>query len=336
MKDSKITALITSTGSVAADVVLKGLKKMDFRIVGCNIYPREWIVDSCLVDEFYQAPPVSNKVQYLKFIKELCVIEKIRYILPMIDYEIDILSADREWFEKRGIILCISPKESVDIIRNKKKLADFIAKECPEITPIPTMMLDDVKELEWEFPVVCKPYNGRSSQGLRYIYSRDEWEEFRREATPNTYVVEPFIAGPRVVVEIVRQTNPHKVVAMMRRELIATSNGCSLTVFVYQDKKMEEAAKVLADKLNVWGDVNFEFILDKNGDYHFLECNPRFSAGCEFSCMAGYNCVENHLKCFMGKEIEDAEFKHNMIIARKYEEHVTAVDVDVKYSNTYC
>ena len=36
----------------------------------------------------------------------------------------------------------------------------------------------------------------------------------------------------------------------------------------------------LADKLNVLGDVNFEYILDKNGTYHFVECNPRFSAGC--------------------------------------------------------
>ena len=97
---------------------------------------------------------------------------------------------------------------------------------------------------------------------------------------------------------------------------------------------MEETSKILADKLNVWGDVNFEYILDKEGKYHLVECNPRFSAGCEFSCMGGYDYIENHIKCFMGKEIEDAHFKHSMIIARKYEEYITAVDVDVEYRNT--
>ena len=34
------------------------------------------------------------------------------------------------------------------------------------------------------------------------------------------------------------------------------------------------------------------------------------------------------------KEIEDYHFKHNMIIARKYEEYVTAVDVEIPYFNT--
>ena len=195
-------------------------------------------------------------------------------------------------------------------------------------------MLRDIKELEWDFPVVCKPYNGRSSQGLRYIYNKEEWDEFVLTADKEVYIVEPFIEGPLVMVEIVRQDNPHKVVAMTRRELISTPHGCSTTVHVYKDEELEENSKILADKLNVLGDVNFEYILDKNGTYHFVECNPRFSAGCEFSCMAGYDYVENHMKCFMNKEIEDCHFKHNMIIARKYEEYITATDIDVEYGNT--
>lgn len=329
------TVLITSTGSVATDITLKSLKRMGFRVVGCNIYPKEWIVESCEMDAFYQAPPVKNTQEYLRFMKELCVAEKIDYIFPMIDYEIDLLNVNREWFEQHGVVLCMSPSEALEIIRNKKKLADFVASECPRTQSIPTVMLRDVDKLEWDFPVVCKPYNGRSSQGLKYIYNQQEWDEFVQTADKDTYIVEPFIDGPLVMVEIVRQIQPHKVVAMTRRELISTPHGCSTTVLVYQDKELEEASKILADKLNVWGDVNFEYILDKNGVYHLVECNPRFSAGCEFSCMGGYDYIENHMKCFMGREIEDAHFKHSMIIARKYEEYITAVDVDVPYENTH-
>ena len=328
------TALITSTGSVATDITLKSLKRMGFRVVGCNIYPKEWIVESCEMDAFYQAPPVSDQESYLAFMKDLCIKEKIEYLLPMIDYEIDLLNCNREWFEEHGVTLCMSPKESLDIIRNKKKLADFVAAECPRTQSIPTKMLRDIQKLEWDFPVVCKPYNGRSSQGLKYIYNQQEWDEFTATADKDVYIVEPFIEGPLVMVEIVRQIEPHKVVAMTRRELISTPHGCSTTVYVYQDKELEEASKILADKLNVWGDVNFEYILDKEGKYHLVECNPRFSAGCEFSCMGGYDYIENHIKCFMGKEIENAHFKHSMIIARKYEEYITAVDVDVEYRNT--
>ena len=175
------TALITSTGSVAADITLKSLKRMGFRVVGCNIYPKEWIVESCEMDVFYQAPPVSNQENYLAFMKDLCVKEKVDYLLPMIDYEIDLLNCNREWFENQGVTLCMSPKGSLDIIRNKKALAEFIEINCPDTLSIPTKKMADIEDLEWSFPVVCKPYNGRSSQGLRYIYTNAEWEKAKKE-----------------------------------------------------------------------------------------------------------------------------------------------------------
>ena len=329
------TALITSTGSVAADIVIKSLRRMGFKIVGCNIYPKEWIVESCEVDKFYKIPPVSDFDNYLNKIKEICLKEEIEFVLPMIDYEIDLLNLHRSWFDVNNVILCISPKKAIDIIRNKKALADFVKRECPTTMSIPTIMLRDITKIPWDFPVVCKPYNGRSSQGLKYIYNETEWDEFISMADKDIYIVEPYIEGPLVMVEVVRQDKPHKVIAMTRRELISTPHGCSTTVFVYRDEALEEATKILADKLGVLGDVNFEYILDRNGVYHLVECNPRFSAGCEFSCMGGYDYIENHIKCFMGKEIENAYFKHNMIIARKYEEYITRIDTDVEYGKTY-
>lgn len=329
-----VSILVTSTGSVATDITYKSLKRMGYRVVGCNIYPKEWIVESCEMDMFYQVPPVTKNQEYLQAIKEICKTENIKYIFPMIDYEIDLYTKNREWFDNNGVVLCISPDSSLEYTRNKMKLQEFVLCHCPNTNSIPTKYLKDIEELEWNFPVVCKPFNGRSSQGLKYIYSQEEWEAFKESADKDTYIVEPFIDGPLVMVEVVRQADPHKVVAMTRRELMVTPHGCSTSVLVYQDKALEEASKELADKLNVLGDVNFEYIMAEDGTYYLVECNPRFSAGCEFACIGGYDCIENHMKCFLGKEIEDYHFRHNMIIARKYEEYLTAVDVDVPYCNT--
>ena len=69
------TALITSTGSVATDITIKSLRRMGFKIVGCNIYPKEWIVESCEVDVFYKVPPVADQENYLNTIHEICEIE---------------------------------------------------------------------------------------------------------------------------------------------------------------------------------------------------------------------------------------------------------------------
>ena len=326
--------LVTSSGSVATDITIKSLKRMGHRVIGCNIYPREWIVESCEMDSFFQIPPVNQSKEYLEAVKKICTREHIDYLFPMIDYEIDLLTKNRTWFQDHNVVLCISPDQSLEYTRNKTKLQNFVSENCSFIKSIPTKMLNDINELEWDFPVVCKPYNGRSSQGLKYIYNKEEWEEFRKTVDKDVYIVEPYIDGPLVMVEIVRQSNPHKVVAMTRREIMSTPHGCSTTVLVFQDLQLEQASKELADKLDVLGDINFEYILANDGTYYLVECNPRFSAGCEFACIGGYDCIENHLKCFMGKEIEDYHFKHNMIIARKYEEYITAVDVDVPYCNT--
>lgn len=329
-----ISILLTVTGAVSADIAIKSFKRMGFRIVGCDSHPKEWVVGSNEVDVFYQAPLIKDGEKYLEFIKDICMREHISYIVPMIDIEVDLFSENREWFDDRHITLCISGRQTIDILRNKKRLSDFIATEYPEIKSIPTKMLRDVDNLEWDFPIVCKPYNGRSSQGLRYINNAEEWDEFKSTADKDLYIVEPFIEGPIVMVEVVRQPETHQVVAMCRRELMSTPHGLSTTVYIYQDRLLEERSKVLADKLNIVGNVNFEFILDPHGEYHFVECNPRFSAGCEFSCIGGYDCVENHIKCFMGQEIEAYHFKHSMVIARQYEEVLTAVGKEVPYCKT--
>lgn len=322
------TALVTALGSVASDIVIRSLKKIGFRVVGCDIYPKEWIVESTSVDQFYQAPYVTEEDKYLSFLHDICKKESINYILPLIDPEVDLLSNNREWFEKENVILCISPKKSLDIIRNKFLLSTYIDKNVASINSIPTKMLSDCKKNEWKYPIVCKPFNGRSSQGLKYIYSDDEWNSFFSIADKSVYIAEPYIKGPIVMVEIVRHPVSKRVITISRREVLSTAHGCGLTVFMFEDKKLEKSCIELAEKLDVCGCVNFEFIYnEEEKKYYFVECNPRFSAGCEFSCMTGYECVINHINCFAADDIEERHFTHNMYIARRYEEIVTKIEL---------
>ena len=320
-------ALVTSIGSVAGDIVIKTLKRNGFYVVGTDIYKKELVVDALNVNQFYQAPYTNETEKYFAFLKKLCIDEKIDFILPLTDLDVDFLNIRREWFDEKNITLCISPKKSLDIIRNKKVLQDFVKEKCPYINSIPTVLVKDKKELAWKFPVVCKPYDGRSSQGLKYIHNAGEWETFLKENNDDEkYIVEPFIKGPIVMVEIVRNPESGKVVAVSRQEKLSTPHGCATAVYMYQDKKLEENSKKLAVALDIKGCVNFEYIYGEDGKYYLVECNPRFSAGCEFTCISGYDCVLNHLRVFEKKQIDDFEFKHPIYISRKYEEFITKVE----------
>ncbi len=328
------TVLLTVTGAVAADVAIRSLKSMGFRIVGTGMTPIGWTVGSAKVDVYYQVPWIADHEAYIAVIKDVCIKEDVSFVIPFIDTEVDLFSENRGWFDEHGIKICISSSETIRILRNKKALEDFIADNCPEINHIPTVFLHDIDRPKWAFPVVCKPYNGRSSQGLHYIYNESEWQRFSREAHNGTYIVEPFISGPIIMVEIIRQPDTHKVVAMSRRELMSTTHGLSITAYIFQDELLEDNSINLAEKLDIRGNVNFEYIMDSDGRYHFVECNPRFSAGCAFSCIGGYDIIKNHIKCFCGQEIDDYQFKQTMVIARRFEEVVTSVGSEVPYCDT--
>lgn len=87
-------------------------------------------------------------------------------------------------------------------------------------------------------------------------------------------------------------------------------NGAGTSVQVFRDPVLEKICEAIAGALDVKGCVNFEFIEHhtEQGEvlWYFLECNPRFAGGVAFSCMAGYDMVKNHLRCFAGEEPEPA------------------------------
>lgn len=310
--------LITAIGSFSADVVIERLKKEGHNIIGCDIYPKDWIANSLSVNKFYQAPYVTDKEKYLNFLKVICKEEQINYLIPLTDVEVDVINANRELFI--NTIICLSAKESIEICRNKYSLYKFLKSQNIECL-IPTGLLSDVSLENIKYPVVIKPYNGRSSQGLNYIESKSELEIFLNKNHADNYVIQPKVLGRIITVDVLR--NNSFFVATARAELLRTLNGAGTSVTVFFDEYLWDTCKEIAERLNIIGCVNFEFIQINEHEYKFLECNPRFSGGVAFSCMAGYDYVCNHLKCY-SKEKPDEFFEiHEMTIARKYREYIT-------------
>ena len=315
------TVLVTAVGSFSAHIVINNLKQMGYKVIGCDIYPKEWVVNSNDVDEFFLAPYATNETEYIGFIKDLCKKENVRWIFPLTDIEVDVFSKSRGVFNKIGVVICISAKDVIETCRDKYKLSKFINNTGASIKTIPTFRFVELQDKDVQLPVICKVYNGRSSQGLRHIKSLSEWNEFLTTEHAEQYIIQPYIKGIVVTVDIVRDIFGN-CVAIPRKELLRTLNGAGTTVYVYRDNELEKTSIELASLLNVIGCVNFEFILDNDGTYHFLECNPRFSGGVVFSCMAGYNCVENNMRVFQDKPIKQLTIKRNFYIARRYESHI--------------
>ena len=320
------TALITAIGSFSADAVIKSLKAHGLRVLGCDIFPKEWVVDAYSVDMFFQVPRGTEGDTYIDALKEICTREGVNYILPLTDAEIDTLNQNREWFRDNGIQLCFSPKETIDVCRDKYRTYQCLKQMDLGVHVIPTAFAADyTEELFPGYPVICKPFNGRSSQGVRRLFSRKELMAFLSEIDLHEYIIQPLIKGSIVTVDVVRNPDSGKVVCVPRKELLRTLSGAGTSVHVFHDDALLSECAKIAKRLGICGCVNYEFVQAVDGTYHFLECNPRFSGGIEFSCMTGYDFIWAHLNCFSGQDIAAHYPYQDCYIARKYEETITAL-----------
>jgi Carbamoylphosphate synthase large subunit (split gene in MJ) len=312
--------LITAIGSFSADIVIKTLKLQGHYLIGCDIYPKEWVADAYNVDEFYQAPFARDRVAYTNFIEKICKRHNIEYVLPLTDPEVDILSAEKELLKEKKVIVCVSDKETIKLCRDKLILPQFLIKQGIK-NVIPTMLMSDIDEVQ--LPVFIKPISGRSSQGCRSVYDMKEFT-FLKEILPcHEYIVQPLIQGSIITVDIVRDPVTDIVICIPRRELLRNNSGAGTTVEIIENCELEKNCIEIACKVGIVGAVNFEFIETGNNEFYFLEINPRFSGGLEFSHLAGYDVVNNHLKCFSKEPICQKKTIKRMIIARKYEEFIT-------------
>jgi len=193
--------------------------------------------------------------------------------------------------------------------------------ECGINKVIPTRLLS--QELNLNLPFIIKPINGRSSEGFKIVNSIDEYMLLKKTLTPDKYILQPFIEGKTITIDIVRDPKVNITVCVARRELLRTRSGAGTTVEIIENTEIEDLCIKIAEKVDIMGAVNFEFIEIKKEKIFLLEINPRFSAGVEFTCLAGYDVVNNHLNVFLNKEINSKGSIKKMIIARKYEEYIT-------------
>lgn len=97
--------LVTAVGSYSADIVIKTLKAHGHKVVGCDVYPKGWIADAYNVDVFYQVPYATEVDSYLKHIRRICDCHRIRYIIPLTDPEVDVLSREKSVYGKQYLYL---------------------------------------------------------------------------------------------------------------------------------------------------------------------------------------------------------------------------------------
>ena len=315
------TTLLTAVGSASAPSVIARLKALGHRVIGCDIYPRAWNAASCETDEFFQAVPATDRDAYIRQLEEAVAREKVDYLIPLTDVEVDALCTQKARFAARGCTLCVPDEPTARLCRNKMDMARQLEQTGVCLT-IPTASPYGREPLESEFPIVLKPVDGRSSQGRTTVHDLAQYRAAL--SARNDLIAQPFIEGDVFTVDVARDLYG-STQCLCRQELLRSVNGLGTTVRILPGHPLEGICAAIAAQAGIVGVVNMEFI-GKDGEYRFLEVNPRFSGGVGFSIAAGVDFAALEILCHEGESIGSRPDVRPMILTRSIQPVITETE----------
>ena len=311
------TVLLTAVGSASAYAAHTSLMAAGYRVIGCDIYPKSWNVNSGEMAAFYTVPLATDADAYAAALADIVRRENVGYIVPLTDVEVDALCIRKEAFGALGATVCCPDASVAALCRDKLRMASTLdtAGLC---TVIPTWTADKLPATP-PYPLMLKPVRGRSSQAQTVAHDAEELAQALR--LRDDYIVQPYLPGTVYTVDAARDTRGN-VVTLTRVERLRTVNGLGTAVEICPGHPLDAVCAGILRFAKVTGVVNLEFI--RRGDeYYFLELNPRFSGGVGFSVLAGYDFPLVMLHCHTGEPLPPAPAFRRMTLAQRYEMRVT-------------
>jgi len=285
--------LVTAIGSMSAECVIRSLKSQKFEVYGADIYPQKWHPIAKFCHNFFQVPKASDS-SFLEVLLTIIKQNDINYVLPLTDPEVDILSSHRYCIEEMNAKLLLASDSTVTRCRDKAFFSELFS-ESSSFFCIPSFVnpLECLENFSNTKQFVAKRRRGRSSEGIAFICK----EQMLNSNFSMDYVFQPFIEGEIFTVDFARDGEGN-IKVCPRKELLRTKNGAGTVVEIVDATVFMTSIKEIAEKLDILGCMNVEFIQDKFSNLFLMDINPRFSAGIGFSYLAGFDFVKFHIESF--------------------------------------
>lgn len=298
----EFTILVTTSGSVTAQCVIKALRNQDeykVRVVTTDI--TDITAGKYIGDAFYVLPSEKEEDAYVEKLIDVTKREKVDIIIPIHDNELSVTSKYKKHIEKEGgTHLFVSDFETIERCNDKALTNKFFAEEG---IPIPRVFTE--KELAdpdaLPYPLFLKPRKGVSAI---HVYKASSPEELRfyiqRVEGP---IVQEYVGGREFSIDAY-MTLRGTFINAIPRERVAIRGGASFIGKTMKRLDMIETAKKICEKLRIIGPANIQcFERDPTEGPLYFEVNPRFSAAHIFSVQSGLESVLWMLREYDGKEI---------------------------------
>lgn len=255
------------------------------------------------VDAIYLLPfPMKGPEILLERMRYIHGREKLQFLVPCLDSEIDNFLAIYPELQKLGVTAMLPSKSALDL-RAKENLGAFCARHA--IPGPKTYAANDVATLsrlaaEIGYPVYVK---GKYYEAFLVYSQVDLAQHF--DAIARVWgvpiLVQEALFGDEYDVVGLADRNSHVVGSCAIRKLLRTSSGKGFGGIVVNDRKLDAAVNAIIKSLRWQGPFEIEFLKMPRGPHLLFEINPRFPAWVDFPAQIGCNLPAHLLGLLLGE-----------------------------------
>ena len=230
--------------------------------------------------------PEITHADYLDHLLELCRVNRIEVVIPLIDPELEILSAFQDEFARHEILLLLSPRDTIETASDKYRTWQF-ARQHGIAMPKTFMALPDALAqiaagtVAW--PLLVKPRRGSASMNLMYCADPVQLEG-AFQACPSP-IIQEVIKGAEYGYDLFADLQSRPISVYCKRKLAMRAGETDKAVTT-DNPAMIEFGKTLLEQFKLIGPADVAVVVDQDGP-KLLEINPRFGGGYPCSHLAG-------------------------------------------------
>ena len=264
----------------------------------------------------YIIVPRSDNPNFINFIKEYCIKEHIKLIVPTRDEELILFSKNKKSFDKIGVNIMVSDVRTIEICQDKEKFINFCENNG---FGIPKTYKNVNLINKNDFPLFLKPVVGKSGIGTFKVDSFEELNEILIK--DNDFIIQEYVEAQEYTIDLFADFKGNVISAVPRQRVFVWGGESLVTKTVKNENIINESVR-LAQTLKLKGHNTIQCFFDGE-NIKFIEINPRFGGAVSISFEAGANSAEFLIKLINNESLESqiGEFKDNLVSLRFVEDY---------------
>ena len=233
-----------------------------------------------LADKAFLVPGV-NAPNYVDELLDVCRKNKVGLVIPLIDWELQVLAEARERFAEAGARMLVSSPHVVEVCRDKKQTFEFLQK-----AGLGSPRVFSYEEAQkGPFPLFMKPRFGSSTRHVRFLRNQLALKRYVRHR--NRAVIQEVVRGTEYTVDVYAGLDGVPRVAVPRQRIQVRAGEVAKGRTVRHKAIIERSMDVVRALGECVGVITIQCFLTPDEEIKFFDINPRFGGGVPLAIEAG-------------------------------------------------